>query len=63
MAVADVFDALSSRRCYKTAWPLQDVIAYFSEQRGKQFDPALVDLLIANVDEVVEIRRRYPDLH
>ncbi len=63
VAVADVFDALSSRRCYKTAWPLQDVIAYFSEQRGKQFDPALVDLLIANVDEVVEIRGRYPDLH
>ena len=61
VAVADVFDALSSRRCYKKEWPLHDVIEYFNKQRGTQFDPNLVDLLIANIDDVVAIRARYQD--
>ena len=61
VAVADVFDALSSRRCYKREWPLQDVIEYFKTQRGKQFDPELVDLLIEHVDEIVCIRARLQD--
>lgn len=62
VSVADVFDALSSRRCYKNPWPLHDVTEYFQEQRGKQFDPTLVDLLMDNIDQIVAIRARYPDV-
>lgn len=54
--VADVFDALGSKRSYKEAWPLEDILAYFREGRGTHFDPKLVDLLLQNVDEFVAIR-------
>ncbi len=45
VTVSDVFDALISRRAYKTEWPLEKVLAYFQEQSGRQFDPELVDIL------------------
>ncbi|WP_051663037.1 diguanylate cyclase domain-containing protein [Alicyclobacillus macrosporangiidus] len=45
-AIADVLDALLSRRPYKDPWPEQQVFHYFREQRGRQFDPNLVDLLL-----------------
>jgi len=60
-AVADVFDALLSDRCYKQAWPVEKVVAFFKEERGRQFDPALVDLLLSRLDEVMAIRARLPD--
>ncbi|OLQ95139.1 phosphodiesterase [Vibrio panuliri] len=60
-AVADVFDALLSVRCYKKAWPLEDVIALFQRERGKQFDPNLTDLLIDNMQQFIDIRNMYPD--
>lgn len=60
-AVADVFDALGSDRCYKKAWPLDKIVTLFKEERGQQFDPQLVDSLIDNMDRVVEIRDRYAD--
>jgi response regulator RpfG family c-di-GMP phosphodiesterase len=60
-AVADVFDALASHRCYKPAWPLERVIEHFREQRGRHFDPNLVDLLFAHIDAVIEIRDAYRD--
>lgn len=60
-AVADVFDALLSDRCYKPAWPVEKVVAFFKEKRGSQFDPALVDLLMSRLDEVLEIRASLPD--
>ena len=44
-AVADVFDALSHERCYKPAWPRDDVMAYLSAQRGSQFDPACAEAM------------------
>ena len=47
VAVADVFDALTSHRSYKRAWPLADAIAYVVERRGRQFDPAVVDAFLA----------------
>ena len=46
VAIADVFDALGTKRVYKEAWPLEKVKAYFLEERGKSFDPRLVDILI-----------------
>ena len=60
-AVADVFDALLSDRCYKQAWPLDKVVDFFRQERGRQFDPALVDLLLSRLDEVMAIRAGLPD--
>lgn len=58
-AVADVFDALSSSRCYKEAWSIGEVADYFRRQRGKQFEPRLVDLFLDNLELFLEIRQRY----
>jgi len=60
-AVADVFDALGSDRCYKKAWPLEEIVAFFQDQKGKQFDPSLVDILLQNINEVAAIRESLPD--
>lgn len=60
-ALADVFDALGSDRCYKKAWPLEDVLSLIKEQRAKQFDPELVDIFINNLALFLEINKRYPD--
>ncbi|NIA00670.1 HD domain-containing phosphohydrolase [Massilia sp. CCM 8734] len=61
VAVADVFDALSHKRCYKNAWPLEDVVAHLREVSGTHLDPVFVELLIANIDAAVDINRRWPD--
>lgn len=60
-AIADVFDALCSRRVYKSAWEMKQVEEYFQLQRGLHFDPDLVDLLFENLDEFVAIQTRFPD--
>ena len=62
-ALADVFDALGSKRCYKDAWPVGDIIAVIKEERGEQFDPKLVDLFEENIDALVAIREKFPDGH
>jgi putative two-component system response regulator len=51
-AVCDVFDALLSSRCYKPPWTLEEVIAELEHQRGKHFDPELVDAFLALVPEL-----------
>ncbi|GGF39347.1 transcriptional regulator [Aliidongia dinghuensis] len=60
-AVADVFDALASERCYKAAWPMDKVLTLFRGEQGKHFDPHLVDLMFAALDDVVAIRDAYRD--
>ncbi len=60
-AIADVFDALGSERCYKKAWSLEDILAYFHEERGKHFDPLLTDLFLENIDSFTAIRDRFTD--
>ncbi|WP_296697793.1 DUF3369 domain-containing protein [Thiocapsa sp. UBA6158] len=60
-AVADIFDALGSPRCYKDAWPLEKIQALFTEERGRHFDPTLVDILFDKLDELIAIRERLPD--
>jgi len=54
--VADVFDALGSKRAYKEAWAIEDIVAYFQDGRGTHFDPRLVDLLLENLDEFLALR-------
>ena len=47
VAVVDVFDALLHSRPYKDAWLLDDVLSYLVERKGKQFDPDVIDALLA----------------
>jgi response regulator RpfG family c-di-GMP phosphodiesterase len=61
VAVADVFDALSHKRCYKDAWPVEQVTAHLREVSGQHLDPVYVELLIANIDKAVDINKRWPD--
>ena len=60
-AIADVFDALGSKRCYKDPWPLDMIIDHLKEKRGKQFDPGLIDWVIENIDLMKDVRKMYPD--
>jgi len=60
-ALADVFDALNSRRCYKEPWPLEDVLSTLRGERGRHFEPRLVDLFLEHLDEFLEIRDRLAD--
>ena len=61
VAVADVFDALTSVRPYKHAWPVQDAVAYLRKQRGLHFDPNCVDRFLARFHRIMDIYRDLPD--
>jgi len=61
VAVADVFDALMHKRCYKEALPLEQVIAHLRSVAGQHLDPHYVDLLVQNIDQALEINQRFPD--
>jgi putative two-component system response regulator len=61
MAVADVYDALSSRRVYKDAMPHEQAIAIIVEGRGRHFDPDVVDAFIDITGEFQDIAARYAD--
>ncbi|MGM0623546.1 MAG: HD domain-containing phosphohydrolase [Campylobacterota bacterium] len=61
-AIADVFDALGSDRCYKKAWSDREIFAYFQSQRGKHFDPKLVDIFFENIDEFLQVRNKIKDI-
>jgi len=60
-AVADVFDALITRRPYKDPWPVEKAMEYVASEKGRHFDPRLVGLFLANRESVLEIRDRYRD--
>ena len=61
MAVADVFDALISRRVYKEPIGFDRVREIMAEQRGKHFDPDLLDMVLEQFETFCEIARRHPD--
>ncbi len=61
-AVADVFDALSSVRCYKLAWPIEKTIAYMKDESGKQFDPPVIEIFFEKLDEIMAICDRLKDV-
>lgn len=61
VALADVFDALTSERPYKDAWPVEKAVAYLREMSGIQFDPELVEIFISILPVVCEISERYRD--
>jgi len=59
--VADVFDALLSKRLYKQAWSIDDVITYMKDNSGIMFDPDCIHSLISNLPEFIEIYEAYAD--
>lgn len=60
-AIADVWDALINRRCYKEPWPIDRVIDFFDEMKGKKFDPNLIELMLPYQEELMEIQAAYSD--
>ena len=60
-AISDVFDALGHDRVYKKAWILEDILELFRKEKGKHFDPKLIDLFFENLDKFLEIRDSMQD--
>ncbi len=60
-AIADVFDALGSERVYKKAWKLEKILDLFKEEKGKHFDPNLIELFLVNLDKFLKIRENFQD--
>lgn len=60
-SLADVFDALTSPRPYKQAWPVDRATALIREQAGVQFDPVLVDVFMQKLPEVLQLRERFAE--
>jgi putative two-component system response regulator len=61
VAVADVFDALTSKRPYKTGWSVEDAAKFLMEGKETHFDPACVEAFLAAWDQVLETRARFAD--
>jgi putative two-component system response regulator len=60
-ALCDVFDALTTERPYKKAWTVEDATAYIRDNRGKHFDPALVDAFDQILPDVLAIREKFSE--
>ncbi len=60
-AVADVFDALGSRRCYKEPWPDSQIFELLETERGRHFDPGVVDWVLDHREEMLAVRAQFPD--
>ena len=61
MAVADIYDALISRRCYKEPFPHQQSMSIIRELRGTTFDPVVLDAFLAIESEILQIAKRFRD--
>lgn len=61
VAITDVFDAITSQRVYKAAWPIDKAVEYIGDMKGKQFDPEVVDVFFDIKDEIVKVREAKSD--
>lgn len=61
VAIADVFDALTSVRPYKPAWELERAIDHLEKQKGRHFDAALVDLFLSKMPEICAVKDRWAE--
>jgi putative two-component system response regulator len=61
VAVADVFDALTSERPYKVAWEIERAMAWLHEGSGQHFDPKCVTAFFSDWDKILEIKERYQE--
>lgn len=62
VAVADVFDALVSKRCYKKSWTPEQAREEILSQAGHQFDPQITKLFDEHFDEFLKVLENYPDV-
>jgi putative two-component system response regulator len=62
VAIADVFDALTSERPYKPGWPVEKAVAFIDEAAGRHFDPALVALFVRELPAILGIKDRFRDV-
>lgn len=60
-ALADVFDALTSKRPYKEEWPVEKAVKLIKEESGEHFDPRLVEIFLEKLPEIVEIKEKYAE--
>ncbi len=60
-SVADVFDALTSRRVYKEAMSVVSAVEILRQGKGNHFDPELVNIFLANMEDVLHVRERFRD--
>ncbi len=63
MSVADVYDALSSRRSYKDPWDEDRVLEEIRRLSGRSFDPDVIDAFFDCLDTLKAIAKRYPDMN
>lgn len=61
VALADVFDALSTERPYKKPWPLNEIVDEIKRQKGQHFCPKCVDVFLNNIDQFLKIQKDFPD--
>lgn len=61
VAIADVFDALTTKRPYKDAWPVEKALNLIREESGEHFDPELVPLFLSSINEVLAIRHQWAE--
>lgn len=61
IAIADVFDALTTSRPYKQAWPIEKAIKLLQDEAGHHFDPMLVPLFLRRIEDVLEVRELWLD--
>ncbi|ATC81872.1 response regulator [Pseudoalteromonas agarivorans] len=63
VAIADVFDALTSKRPYKEAWGVEEALEHMQAQAGKHFDPHLINLFVNKLDAIIAIKNTYQEQH
>ncbi|MEO5356142.1 MAG: two-component system response regulator [Nitrospirae bacterium YQR-1] len=63
IAIADVFDALTSKRPYKEPWPVEKAVELIKSEKGKHFDPDLVDAFVNVLPELIKIKENYVEQH
>ena len=63
VAIADVFDALTSQRPYKEAWGVEEALEHMQAQAGKHFDPHLINLFVNKLDAIITIKNAYQEQH
>lgn len=56
VAIADVFEALTSKKPYRDAWSIEDACKYLVEEKGKHFDPVFVDVFMDNIEEIKSLK-------
>ena len=61
MAIADVFDALISKRCYKEAIPMEEAFKIIENESGTHFDPKLVKVFLDNKDQIITVYKNMPN--